>query len=727
MRKISKILEMKPYELIFRLQRRTKIIQERLRLLPSYEIHGATGQMETSPLWGFEKDEEKVREFFRSSFPEEVEGLIQKAESILKHRFDLLGFDNLDFGDNIDWYYEPIRKKRIPLLHWSKIFSIGPEDVGDLKVVWELNRHQHFVTLGQAYFLTGDSRFAEEIGKQISDWREKNPPQKGPNWASSLEVAFRLISWIWAFRLIKRSPICNKEFLNNIAVQVGEHARHIERFLSTYSSPNTHLTGEALGLFYAGVFFPGLPEAPRWQKIGKDILFKMLPIHLLQDGGYVERTLWYHQYTINFYLHFFILLKNIGEDIPRWAWERLEQGVSFLMYSLKPDRTIPMIGDDDGGFFLPLSTKPFNDPCGTLAVCASLFRRGDFKAIAGTRQPETLWLLGIEGKDVYQQIIEQIPRETSKGFKETGYFFLRSGWDSTSNYMLFDCGPHGWLNGGHAHADLLGFHVVSGENGVIEDPGTFLYINEDGWRDFFRGPKAHATVWLDEKHSAIPRGNFHWLQIPSHRFYRFYTGPRYDYVSGGMAIDGNTEVLREVHFIKPDRFLIIDTLTGKGPRRAEVRFPLSGAKWSLFHGGCWRGGMQNAHGIIFFDEGGMTAHLEPSWISYVYGKKESSNTLVLKGDVVLPSRKAYLIDLSGKHPLAKPSVVLRNRSFKLTINEECWVGFGLAISKESIHDDDIETDYDAGLMKDLFSGEIEILGVYEGSYIYYQGRQIKVS
>ena len=38
-------------------------------------------------------------------------------------------------------------------------------------------------------------------------------------------------------------------------------ARHVERYLSTYFSPNTHLTGEALGLLYIGTQFPELAGA----------------------------------------------------------------------------------------------------------------------------------------------------------------------------------------------------------------------------------------------------------------------------------------------------------------------------------------------------------------------------------------------------------------------------------------------------------------------------------
>jgi len=33
----------------------------------------------------------------------------------------------------------------------------------DVKVPWELSRHQHFVTLGQAFVLTGDEKYAREF------------------------------------------------------------------------------------------------------------------------------------------------------------------------------------------------------------------------------------------------------------------------------------------------------------------------------------------------------------------------------------------------------------------------------------------------------------------------------------------------------------------------------------------------------------------------------------
>ena len=41
------------------------------------------------------------------------------------------------------------------------------------------------------------------------------------------------------------------------------HGRHLETYLSTYFSPNTHLTGEALGLYYLGTVFPEFSDAER--------------------------------------------------------------------------------------------------------------------------------------------------------------------------------------------------------------------------------------------------------------------------------------------------------------------------------------------------------------------------------------------------------------------------------------------------------------------------------
>src|SRR2546425_795942 len=76
----------------------------------------------------------------------------------------------------------------------------------------ELTRHQHLITLAKAYRLTGEEKFADELFLQWRQWQAENPYPIGVNWASSLEVAFRSLSWLWVYQLLAGSPVMPPEF-----------------------------------------------------------------------------------------------------------------------------------------------------------------------------------------------------------------------------------------------------------------------------------------------------------------------------------------------------------------------------------------------------------------------------------------------------------------------------------------------------------------------------------
>src|SRR2546422_8217127 len=183
------------------------------------------------------------------------------AGNICQSRFDLLGYRGLSFGNPVDWHLDPVSGRRAPLVHWSRIDPLNARAVGDSKVVWELNRHQWMVRLGQAFRLTGDDRFGEAFALYVRDWLKANPEGIGINWTSSLEAALRLISWCWALCLFRGAAALTNELFTEMLSGIRAHATHVERYLSRSFSPNTHLTGEALGLFYAGTLFPGLRDA----------------------------------------------------------------------------------------------------------------------------------------------------------------------------------------------------------------------------------------------------------------------------------------------------------------------------------------------------------------------------------------------------------------------------------------------------------------------------------
>jgi len=98
----------------------------------------------------------RVPALLRERLPHSVRRTVAAADRALEKRFDLLGYRDLSFGDPIDWHLDPVAKRQASLRHWTLLDPLDVATVGDSKVVWELNRHQWLVGLGQAYRLTGD-------------------------------------------------------------------------------------------------------------------------------------------------------------------------------------------------------------------------------------------------------------------------------------------------------------------------------------------------------------------------------------------------------------------------------------------------------------------------------------------------------------------------------------------------------------------------------------------
>lgn len=521
-----------------------------------------------------------VREMFESRLGVARAQLVAAARRFSEGRFDLLGYVELDFGGPVDWHLDPVSGRRAPLRHWSRIDPLDAQ-IGDPKVIWELNRHQWLVTLAQAYRLNGDERFARAVASAVRSWIPANPAERGINWTSSLEVSLRLISWCWALRLLDGSPSITPGLQATMRRWLRLHARHVERYLSTFSSPNTHLTGEALGLFYAGVELSDAPEAERWRTLGAGILDEQIDAQVFADGVYFEQSTCYQQYTIEIYLHYLLLAERNGIAVSERVGERIAAMLDFLLALRHRDGSVPRIGDGDGGRLLPLHRRTTRDPRGLFAVAAARFGRGDFHAAADGVQPETLWLLGPEGVEAQERLAPAPPDgPASRLFAEGGYVVMRGGHDRDDHALVFDVGPLGPSpSAGHAHADLLSVQVAPyGDPGVV-DPGTYRYACDPEWREHLRGTAAHATITIDCRGQSVPAGPFAWGVLPRARLRRFLSNESIDFADAShdayRRLADPVTHRRRVLFVKPRFFMIVDDLIGCESHRVEARFPLA--------------------------------------------------------------------------------------------------------------------------------------------------------
>ena len=518
-------------------------------------------------------------QFAAQAVPEHRDAVLNSANATLQNRFDLLGYRTLWFGDPIDWQLDPVSSRRAPRVHWTELNPLDPATVGDSKVVWELNRHQWIARLAQAYTVSGDERYAESALAAIESWIDANPYGIGVNWTSSLEVAYRVMSWSWTLMLVRDSIALSGDRLGRILANVWLHANYTARYLSLYFSPNTHLTGEALGLFYAGTLFPEFTHARRWRRLGARVLVAESRSQICADGMHFERSTCYHRYTVETYQQFLLLAERNRVPVPADLGAQVRRMIEFLVAVRRPDGVLPEIGDADGGRLLPLVERGQCDPRGVFAVGAAMFRRGDFAAAAGGMTPDVPWLTGEEGVRAFAATTPaQPPGSASRIFPSGGYAVMRSNWDGEAHQLIVDVGPLGCtFSCGHGHADLLGIQCSAFGEAVLVDPGTYCYTPEAEWRNFFRGTAAHSTVMIDRRDQVEPDGPFSWRGRPRVHLREWRSNAECDFVDASHTAYAGITHRRRVLFAKPDYWVIVDDVyengVGWGFRPTSLKTP----------------------------------------------------------------------------------------------------------------------------------------------------------
>jgi hypothetical protein len=520
-----------------------------------------------------------ITESIRGQFPRATEEARGLGDRLLQGRRDLLGYRNVFIGSSgqIDWHFDPVHGRRAPRQFWASIPYLDPR-VGDHKIIWELNRHQHWLMLGRAAWLTGDHRYGERVRQELASWLRDNPPLVGINWSSMLELGFRALSWIWSVHfLVALEPESSDEsmdstWLLDLLLGLDAQLNHITRHLSTYFSPNTHLLGEGLALYTAGRVLPELKSARRWEMIGRRILRNEAHRQVCPDGGHVERSAHYHRYALDFYL----LALTIGRltddpDVDVFS-DVTSRMATFCRALASDDGQLPTIGDDDGGSVFPICDRKPADATDSLSLAAALLDRPEL-AVAQAPE-ETLWMLGGDRSQLRGPVLSQNPE--SRLFADTGYAVLRS----PTSHAILDVGPHGFLNGGHAHADALSLVLSLEGRPLLVDPGTSTYTMDAQRRDLFRSTFMHNTLTVDGRQQSTPDSPFHWQASANATPRLWRTGRGFDAIEGEH--DGylphlhRRAVLRDASGL----WLIADHFLGRGNHRLSVRWHFDSA-WRL--------------------------------------------------------------------------------------------------------------------------------------------------
>jgi hypothetical protein len=670
-----RLLSMGPDELRERLRQqltaRSDLWRYRLGVgfTPEQQTDGAGKQ----PRFFFSGDKiPRLCSLLRERLPSQAEAIIRSAERVCQHRFDLLGYEDLDYGKEIDWHLDRVHGKRAPRKPWFKVRYLDFAEVGDSKITWELNRHQHFVTLAKAYRLSGDEKFAVELFGQWDHWHRENPYPMGVNWASSLEVALRSLSWLWTYFLLSSSPAMPAQFHSQWLQALGVSAHHVESHLSTYFSPNTHLLGEGVALFFIGTLCPELQAAPRWRRRGWGIVQQEARRQVRADGLHFEQSTYYHVYALDFFLHAAVLA-SLNEIPAPSEFEQIVEKMLEVLCILGRSGPVPRLGDDDGGRLFDAGRNRAEHLLDPLATGAVLFGRGDFKFVSGGLREETLWLLGEQGVEALDRLPEAKPVQESVAMQASGLYVMTNA--DGDRQLVIDAGPQGAHTAGHGHADALSVVANYGGRPLLIDPGTFEYAGKNSERNRFRGTPAHNTMVVDGRPQAEPRGPFAWTQLPRVAAEVWITGRTFDLFVGSH--DGYTRLpnpvlhRRWVFSLKSRFWLIRDLALGTGKHQLDFYWhvaPTFSPHASLANAFFDQAGKAGLYAIAAGEQSWSREIQQDQW-SPAYGRKDPCSVVHFASVAELPAEfLTLLMPVAGIFPGAGELAKLPDSSLRSPVS-----------------------------------------------------------
>lgn len=581
---------------------------------------------------------------FIREFPDALPHFLAISKQLSSHNFKIFSHEFL-FGEKINWHLDFRSGKEWKKKKYKETGIYDDSAPGDVKFVWELNRHQHFVTLAQVFYLSNKHTYLEELTRQWSHWIEENPFPVGINWASPLEISIRLISWTLTFQFVE----AHLEQRNRASIiqSIYQQAAYLATHLSTDKIVRTnHLIGEAAGLFIVASSF-GFDDSPQWKKKAHALLEMEIQSQTFSDGVLKEQSSSYHRFVIDFLLLAFLAGKSHSEFSSEFR-DKLQKMIEYLQLIQTPEHTLPPYGDcDNGRGFLLAPNLDFWDVRGEIAAGFSLL--GNWKKIPPSHfNEETFWLISEEQFNACKASVATEESPSIIILQESGHAIIRSSKHSSTDFCFFRAGEFGLGGNGfcsHSHNDLFSPIIYLSGNPIFTDTGTSVYVGNDIERDYLRSAEAHNSTVIANARASESKRWFGWKKVVNGRIVQTIQTQNEIRVRCGYEESAQVPYTRDIVYLPAKhRFCIEDTFLN-GISLFHSYFHLDASitvetKTDHFHF------LKNNKPVAQFSfPKELAFSVESGWISKYYGEKISSIILHFIGNVHLKTSFVFTLSL----------------------------------------------------------------------------------
>lgn len=584
------------------------------------------GSLETPRFYWNEEDRTFIVDACHMHWPEEVEQVLHRADLaarntfIFTHRWDMERCEEeVTFENGINWDYRHNE---------------------DLEWLVMLNRARYMGELGQAYWLTGEESYAQAYIRLLKDWMTQNPLTEAEvresvgrsynvkdTWRK-LDSGIRITHWLKGYYCVRRSKHWGTEEEALFLEAIRRHGMYLSIAYTSHDRQSNWGFLETNGLFQLALLFPEVEEAATWLQTAIERLVEMCQLQVYDDGLQNEQSSMYHHEVLHCLFESVWLAELNRISLPSVLHDTLNRMFTASLTIVQPDGRQPNFSDSDS-----------TDIRDVLARGAVLYRRGDLKSQAySVLDYDGIWYFTQKGFELYEKLEVKAPDFVSKELTQSGYAFMRSDWQRTARYLWFDHG-HMDVIRAHGHDDALHISLFAYGREFLVDPGRCTYM-ENRDRQYFKESLQHNTVSVDGQTISVYVDSWKWNHVARSLGRVWRTTPEYDYAQGGhdgyWRLPHPVQVLRQILFVKPDYWVVVDTCRSHGDAEHAYALPFHLAEGLEVR-------FQADGHLVIGDAGGGEApvlrilplhpvkiDVEPSWISRNYNEKTPSCRAILR-------------------------------------------------------------------------------------------------
>ncbi len=414
-------------------------------------------------------------------------------------------------------YWEPVKIEKSSM-DWTE----NPYD----DWTWQFYYHSLRMVsyLVSSYEFTGEMKYLEEAKWYIESWIEYNPSyrkQASERAWDDHSTANRISTFIQFWDSYHNSPLQDEEFsvlfLNILRIH-GEFTADSDN----YYWGHNHGIYQDRSLLQLSVLFPNYDESPYWYEVANMRLSKHLKEDLTDSGVHKEHSPSYHFLVLNLFMSIDEFNKNyqlINSELD----SKIYQMQDYLAYIIKPDGTLPLVGD---------------------SALENVLRIKENQIVN-----ENLLYLKTEGRkgtgfDNY-----------CTGYLDAGVGIDKSGiFDDENHYFAIFSAFHSSV---HKQSDDLSFVLSYDETDYFVDSGKYNFDESDKFRKYIRSTFAHNTIIVDgESYDYRDLEN-----VDKSNLYNFSCSDNYSIFQSKHTLYEGVEINRNVIIIYDKGIFIHDTIS----------------------------------------------------------------------------------------------------------------------------------------------------------------------